>query len=674
MRKIALFVFVAVLASAPSFAGTFKDRDGGLHPWTIDITHALNWEGKPYIPFAVGFQPRYLGEQTDDNLKADTDDIQSFKLAGAEDVVIKPIKGISALPPEAFQKIIDLLEDNGLRYGIELYDPEYSPLAGYVIEPTVNRSAGIQTSGDISYKFPGAKSVLYAISDARTGEVRFAGEEAVTNGAVTIHVALRTAGEHVVLLYPQKSVSIADGGLFDVWGDFENHRDRLVWYLSKIKFGKGLRFLIDPFTEDLGVRGEAGALFPISPAFRFEYAAWLSRKYGAIGDLTTAWRILQHDVASFDEAARLVPLWRKSRGAPLVNDDGGSKRYPVDATKSAIWADMQEFQATSLRSYMDSLADVIKRTAADVPVVFTATGLQPFFQTTGVVGFDGLASPGGKSEVNSGQAFSLADQSSRKIWLIARLKPSGDAFATKEELFAAMNLPRELGAKGFIARDQAGISGANLIAWLGEYSALTANDAHYAGYRPRAIYYPQGVARASIRRLSNGSWWLPSLTHGRDLYVGEGFAGYVVDGSGSKPEIYVWSLKGSRLIHLVSQLPVTVTNISGAMTDVKPKKGRVEISVGEEPLLIQGLTPDEFLPVEVVAQAVLDLENTIKKAEQKRMDASDYAERLKNAKTMLDKNQLALCLALVQETSQELNQRLRGLEIMPGAATPVERK
>lgn len=672
MRKLALFVFVALLASALSFAGTFKDRDGGLHPWTIDHAHALSWESKAYIPFAVEFEPRYLGEQTDENLQSDTQDIESFKLAGAEDVVLKPIKGISAVPPEAFQKIIDLLETKGLRYGIELYDPEYAPLLGYIIEPTVNRSAGVQASGDFHYKFAGAKSVIYIICDARTGEVRGAGQETMTTGEVTIHVSLRAPGEHIILLYPQKLMSVADGGMFDIWGDFDNHRDRLVSYLMQIKFGKGLRFLIDPFTENLGLREGAEGFVPVSPAFRFEYAAWLSRKYRAIGDLTTAWGVLQHDLASFDEAARLIPLWRKGRGAPVVHDEGSAREYPVDAIKSAIWSDLEEFRATSLRSYMDSLADVVKRTAADVPFVFTATGLHPFLQTTGSVGFDGLACPGGKSEVNAGQAFSLADQSSRRMWLIARVKPSGDAFTTKEELFSAVNVPRDLGAKGFIARDQKGINGANLIAWLGEYSALTANDSNYASYRPQAIYYPQGTAHAGIKRLSNGSWWLPSLMKGSDLYIGPGFAGYAVDGA--KQDIYIWSLSGPQMIHLVSQLPIAITNVSGIRTDLSPKKGRVEITVGTEPLFVQGLTADEFLPVEVVAQAVQDLEKNVAKAEQKRMDASDYAARLKSAKTMLEKNQLALCLALVQETNQELTQRLRGLEIMPPSATPLETK
>lgn len=674
MRKLVVFVLIALLASAVSFAGTFKDRDGGLHSWTIDHAHTLNWDGKPYIPVALQFEPRYLGEQTDDNLEADSEDIQAFKLAGAEDVIIKPTKAISSIPPEAFQKIVDLLEANELRYGIELYDPEYSPLPGYVVEPTANRSAGVQISGDMSYRFPGAVSVVYAICDARTGEVRGTGQEAVTDGQVTIHVTLRAPGEHVVLLYPQKMISPADSGLFDIWSDYDNHRDRLVWYLTQIKLGKGLRFLIDPFTESLGVRGEADGFVPISPAFRFEYAAWLSRKYGAIGDLTTAWGVLQHDVANFDEAARLIPLWRKGRGAPLVHDDGNSLKYPVDAMKTAIWTDLQEFRDTSLRGYMDSLADAVKRTAADVPIVFTASGLQSFFQTSGSVGFDGLAGPGGKSEISAGQAFSLADLSTRRMWLIARLKPSGDVFAKKQDLFSAINLSRDLGAKGFIANDEKGINGANLVIWLAEYSGLTANDAHFAGYRPQAMYYPEGVANASIKRLSNGSWWLPSLMPGSNLYIGSGFAGYVVNGQGTKPDVYIWSLKGPQTIHLVAQVPVSVANVSGARTDLKAKKGRVEISVGEEPLLVQGLTAEEFLPVEVVAAAVQELEKTIAKAGQKRMDTGDYVTKLKNAKTMLEKNQLALCLALVQETSAELNQRLRGLEVMPSSATPLENK
>ncbi len=92
------------------------------------------------------------------------------------------------------------------------------------------------------------------------------------------------------------------------------------------------------------------------------------------------------------------------------------------------------------------------------------------------------------------------------------------------------------------------------------------------------------------------------------------------------------------------------------------------LTVGEEPILVQGIAPDQFLPVEVVAEAMQGLEEAISRAERKRMDASDYKAKLKDAKAMLDDNHLMLALSLVQEATNEINRRMRGLEIMPGSS------
>lgn len=677
MLAIILISVSMLVVSTASFARTFRDCEGTAHSWTVDEAHALVWEGAPYIPFGIVFVPKYLTSgQTDENWTADEQDVASFKLAGVTDVVVKPGKGMTSVPVEAFQRIIDLLEANELRYGVELYDPEYAPMSGYVIEPTVNRAEGIRSSGQVTRSFPDAKTALYALCDARTGEIESAGREAVMNGEVTVYVAPRTSTNHILLFYPQKAIAggSEEGGLFDVWSDFDVHRDRLVWYLSRLNFGKGLRFFIDPFTENIGMEGEAESLIPTSPAFRFEYAAWLSKKYGTPRDLNISWGILQHDVGSFEEATRLIPLWRSGRGAAVVYDDGTAKKYPVDAAKSGIWVDFLEFRASSVRAYMDAAADVVKRFAADVPMVYTATGLQPFFQTSGSVGYDGLAVPaaGGEAMVESaGRVLSLAESSSRKMWIISRLKPAGAAYVKKEDLFADINTIRDLGAKGFIVNDvrRSAIEGANLLTWLAEYSSLSGGDKQFASYRPRAIYYPDGIAHASVTRLSNGAWWLPALLKGYSLYLGSSLAGYVVaDSKRPGADIHIWSLEGTRTIRLVSSQAVTVTQISGDTTEVKPKKGRVALTVGEEPILVQGIAPDQFLPVEVVAEAMQGLEEAISRAERKKMDASDYKAKLKDAKAMLDKNHLMLALSLVQEARNEINRRMRGLEVMPASS------
>ena len=670
-RALTALLIIVCAAVVPSMAGTFNDRDGGSHPWTVDGTHALVWDGKPYVPFGIVFEPRYLVEgQTDANWIADEQDIQAFKLAGVTDIIIRPSKGLTTIPAEAVQRVMDLLEKNGLRYGLELYDPDYAPLLGYVIEPTSNRVDGVSTSGEVSHRFPDADEAIYALVDAKTGELRDYGRKTITDGQISAPVIVRNGAVHVMLFYPRKAVPSAN--LFDLWRGFDQHRDRLIVTLKQIKFGPGLRFFIDPFGENFSIGHQSDGVIPTSTAFRFEYAAWLTKKYNSPGDLNIAWGVLKHDINSFDEATRLIPLWRDGRGAAVVYDDGMSKAYPADAAHSAIWSDLKEFRAYSVRSYMDAMADVAKRVSADVPVIYSANGLQPIFQASGDIGYDGLVMPDAETNAalitSAGQALSLAESSKRHMWLVSHLRPAGGVYGKKQDLFAAMNTSHDLGAKGFFVDDARGngVDGADLVAWLAEYAGLSGNDKLYATYKPRVVYYPDGVAHAGIRKLANGSWWLPSLVPGTNLNMGADYAGYAVtDPQTYDTTICVWSLSGTKTLHLAGDNAITVITSSGSTTTIKPRKGRLEFPVGTEPVFVHGMTPEQFMPVEIVVDAVTELEKLIAVADQKHLDTSDYKSKLKDAKAMLGRNQLGLCLDLVNEVKSEINLRLKGLQLVP---------
>ena len=674
-----IFLSILLILGHQACAGTYKDRDGASHAWSVDQSHALIWEGAPYVPFGIIFEPGYLSEQTDESWTSDESDVAAFKLAGVEDVVIRPTKGLTSAPIPAFQRLIDLLEANGMRYGIELYDPPYAPLTGYVVEPAVNRVGGVKESGQVVRSFSDTKLAVYALCDAKTAALRDGGRAVAVNGEVSVQVSLRSPDEHVLLLYPLKVMTpqSADWGLPDLWSEFDSRRDRLVLFLRQIKFGKGLRFFVDPFTERLGIHGEVQSLIPTSTAFRLEFSAWLAKKYASPREAGPALGVLQHDIGSFQEAARLIPLWKNGRGAPVVYDDSTGRTYAADASKSSLWADFLEFRVRSIRGYMDGMADAAKR-LVDVPVVYTATGLQPIFQGYGSVGYEGLAVPasGAGLPEAGGRVLSLADGSSRSMWIVSRLKADPAVFAKKEDLFAAFNTLRDLGAKGFFVADMHGtaVASADLLIWLGEYASLGANDKHFAGYVPQTVYYPEGADHVSIKRLSSGAWWLPSLMDGANLYLGTAMAGYtLINPKTRSVDVYIWSLSGQKMIHVPAVDAVVLVDISGAQTEVKPKKGRAELIIGEEPTLIRGVDAEQFLPLEVVAEAMQDFEKLIIRAESKGMDSGDYRRTLKRANELFGKNQLVTCLDMVQVSSEELKVRLRGLEMEgirgPGGAT-----
>lgn len=679
MRTALLVVLVCLISMfAPCvFAGTFEDRDGGKHAWKIDQAHTLVWDGSPYLPFGVVFKPRSLSSaQSDENLAADKADIESFVLAGVQDILLRPGKSVPTIPVKAWQQIIDLLEANGIRYGIELDDSPYSPLTGYVIDPALNRVSGIKSSGQVSKDMADTKLAYYALCALATSAVMDHGKVPSDGGRISLQANVESGADHVLLIYPQKVIVPGSlvGVMPDLWSDADKHRDRLASFLTKIRFGKGLRFFADPFGMQLGLRGETEYLIPTSTGFRVEYAAWLSRKYRTINDLKVAWSVLSYEIGSFDEAVRLIPMWREGRGLPAVFDDRTGRQRDIDVVTTSIWHDFREFRAESVRRYMDGIADALKRTAADVPVVFTAGDLQPFFQAQGSVGFDGLAVPADGQQGSRNQrgvVYSLAEHSSRRVWIVSRIGGTGEIVQQKDQLFGYINGLRDLGAKAFFVDESAisqKASGADVLLWLAEYGKTAVADKQFAGFRPSALYYPVGIPNTSMKRLSGGTWWLPTLLRGHRMVLGSRHSGYVLFMPSGEIDLYVWSPGGPTTIRVPADQTAVVVRPSGERIEVKPKKDRVELPITEEPSLIKGVQPETFLSVEAVEEAVGKLLEVIAKAEARGLDVSGYKTTVKHVQELIKNNSLFISMDMAQVSTDELTRRLQGLENPPNAS------
>jgi hypothetical protein len=674
-RAVIGVVSIIALAFASGVqADTYKDRDAVAHPWSIDTSHALVWDGAPYIPFGVVFQPRYLSSgQTADNFAADEATIKSLVAAGVSDVLFKPGKGISEVPTEAMQKVIDLLDTNGVRYGMEISDPPYQPLTGYVVSPSAYRVDGVENQQSVTSPVADSNIAIYAICDSKTGDISEVNRTSVNNGSINVPIKLQSRSEHVLLFYPHKTIAPGSPswGLSDIWSDFDTHRDRTILALTKLHFGKGLRFFIDPFSDNFAIRGETDTLIPTSPAFRSEFTAWLSRKYNSPRDLTISWNIIQHEIGSFDEAVHFIPLWKEGRGVSAVFDDGTGNYYQVGASRSAIWQDIRDFRTQSVRSYLDGLADVVKRQCADVPVLLTAYGLQPFCQARQMEGFDGFCAPASDGNAplmdRVGDVYSLAESSVKNALIISNLKPAGQNFASKADLFASINMAHELCSKGYYVvptGDQT--SDANVASWLGEYAKNAIADKQFAGGHAAILYFPSGSSCAKIKRFSNGTWWLPTTRTGTDLYIGSLFSGYVVTNPDTGiNSMYIWSNSGEQTIHLASTHPVTAVNIKGESTNLKSRKGRVELKVGEDPLMVTGVALEEFVPIETIAAAVNDLQKLVARAKQKGLTVAEYEDNLREARAMMGNNQVRVALDIVRTTTNELGTRMSGLDREP---------
>lgn len=661
-----LLIFVI---SIPAYSGTFKDRDGNIHTWSVTSNLSLQWDGNAYIPFGFVFTPNYLSDsQSDENLASDRATLEALKSKGITDIFLRPGKGIGTTSAEAFQRIIDLLEELGFCYGIQLVNPYLTHLSGYVIDPVVNRIENIQGSGDQTINLPDAINAIYVVADAKTGSVKHMGKTSPVNGVFTIPVTLRTNAAHVMLFFPYKvkESTVDDPVISDIWSDYERFRDLAVSYLSTIKFGKGLRFFADPFGDVIGLSGEAAKILPVSDQFRLDYAAWLAKKYPAIGSLINAWGMVSHKPKTFLEAAGYIPLWNSGKGVKYMYDPLADSTYEANADRSSFWADFQAFRESSIREYLDRFADVIKRQVADVPVIHTVNGLSPLFQVSSSHGYDGLAcaTAGGEDiTMRAGLVLSMAENSPRSTWLISKITPSSNASAQKDTFFGTLNTLHSLGSKGFII-DGLPLAQSEAIQWMGEYASLSRNDGAFVNYMPRVIYYNVSAAKTEVKKLAGGAWWIPTLAAGRSLYLGDSMAGYVLDADvGAGKGIYIWSLNGNQVIHVDSENPITITKTTGETIEVAPnKKGLVEITVGTDPIIVRGIPAEHFMPIEIVMQAMKELTETILIAEEKRMDTSAYVASFNQAKMMMDKNKnYLLALQICQDATAELKHRLQGL-------------
>ena len=339
---------------------------------------------------------------------------------------------------------------------------------------------------------------------------------------------------------------------------------------------------------------------------------------------------------------------------PFIYDETTGEKYEVDPGSSGIWSDYLQFRTQSAQAYMDAMADALTGSVANVPVLYTANDFQSAFQPAEKFGFTGLISKPGKSLTeateNAGKVFSMIEASARPMWSLSWVKPTSAGFQSKEEILSMVNASRALGSKGFIIDDGESMLSQNALKWLAECSSNYKEDKNLASYTPEAIYYPENASHTSIKQLSNGAWWLPTLLTGAELHLGANIVGYVIGNpADSTSKLYVCSSNGPQTIHVVAKKDVTLVRSSGGETTikpVKPKKGQpgpaVALAIGSDPVMVKGLSPNEFVPIEVVDAAILDLQGLITKAGSRYVDIYHY--KVDKVKELYKQGLMSQCL------------------------------
>ena len=661
-------IVAPMLPAKPMASGAYRDAAGATHHWEIQNGHVLTWDGQPYLPAGGVFEPHYWAEgQTDANWGLDVAALSTLKQNHVQDIILRNPQGLTHAPASAVQQTIDYLDKNGFRYGIEVGDSPKDPLTGYVVKPSVYRAIPSGSSSAIKFdKITGISSGLFVIASRTDEDAVTYGDAVVDETSALVPVSSSSAVDSVVLLYPQQvfAPSTPEGHLPDLWQGYDDYRDNLLAFLSHVHLGKGFRFFIDPLNDCIGMNGDVPNLVPSSDGFHLAFQAWLEHRYKTADDLNRGWGIKQRDLPDFQTAARCIPLWNSLRGIATVYDPVKSVGYGVinkPTIQSRYWDDLEEFKVTSVRGYMNGIADVLKSAVADVPVVFKAASTNKIFvNDKSIGGYDGLGveAYGHGLELETKRVapvFAMSEESSTSGWLIAAdaagQSPSKGApgYASKAELVNDWSDLSDAGARGVFscalqrlpADDYKSMNIASVPDQLGWISSFASDftrsaDAMMTQSVP-ILWYPSWAVRENpgIRRLSDGVWWLPSFRSGTLVPLGSKLRAYALDDpNGALPTYVMWSPHGA-----MSQVNFTfgknahpvIEDPLGNPLKVKIKGGVFTVPVGDQPILVVR-APKLPLPLELVADSEKQIDTMLAMADKKKIPVQQYRDEYYYAK------------------------------------------
>lgn len=532
-----LVLAMAIISTGHAWAGTYVDCNGKDHPWHVTKTHALMWDGKPYVPFGGMFVSSYLSNPTRQNLAMDRSRLDVDRQAGIEDLYLNPC----VAPAARTQLVINMFESLGFHYGIEFpggisSDPKRQ--RGYLIgtsAPALLSKRGVA-------KFPDSGNALeawYIVVGAVDGRVLESGMAMRTAGDFAIRVSHCPAGGALARIVPLVSTNR--------W--ISPNANRLIAWLKPLRLGADMRFLLDPLGNEYS---PPRAFLPISQKWRTAFAIWLKRRYQTIAALDLAWGIHSGSLTKFIQAARLVPLISGPRQSKWPQhgyavDDRSGKILAINMAISRLWPDACHFRDVFLRRRADRICKQLRK-FCDVPIV-----AKRFHQSTRIwisrnpkEGFDGLGMEtyGTGNELGRfSAAATWADiaQSKRPLWCIvtetspAHWQNRYIGFKTQTQMYRDYNLLLSLGAKGIFAfglslRASRGDNQWTIfelnndprqLEWLALFGDAARARTHWLAYVPNVAYWfpVENTDARSFMEANTPQYGLSGAWTGRDAVL-----------------------------------------------------------------------------------------------------------------------------------------------------------
>ena len=369
----------------------------------------------------------------------------------------------------------------------------------------------------------------------------------------------------------------------------------------------------------LTLPGKEPRFVPTSAYFRMELRDYLEDKYKSVETLLKTWSMSASDMSSsalaavddktkrmtatFEDFARLIPLWNSSRGVGAMLDPTTNKVYTCDNRRSKAWEDISAvINAAGERRFSRFIPSI--RSVADVPVIQDWQGWASPYETNRPI-IDGV----GMKAAGITQS-ALLESSSRAASSVLRWKTNGWLVATDIELGSSKDASSQLGsvlddlgslgARGFFVHSE----NSSLTKAVVEEAARRASDTSLSSSTTLPVFFPENASNPAVpQRLPGGHWWLPCPADGDRIDYGTMFYGYRLKLDSGV--VALWAKTPGRYrLRFTFPKNARFQTLDGSDPDPKLVKGAIEVNLTEVPTLITGT---EEVPVP--EQAFVELED-----------------------------------------------------------------
>ncbi len=598
--RIGFLTSVVLALSTLGFAqkrdGIYQPSGGTKAPWEITTSHGLKWGDKPFMPVGI-------------SLDSTLETFEPAKAAGIKDFLIDlPANGMG------WEKAFSTLNQAGVRFGLRINS--LAPMAkGFIVEPQAYRMIGLTGPREMEIDIPGAKSALVVIFDRRDTSIVSTKRMPVVNGKLKHTVKASSDAETVLMIYPEAS-SLEQA---DYWEELDQHRDEVLSSLTKRNPGAGLRFIANPLGKSMSLPGKELHFVPSSPAFRKELRVFLETKYKSLETAQRVWSMSATGIESWDQLARLVPLWSGTKGVAQLWDPETDQLFPTDARKSTIWDDISDaVSAAGTRRFQRLVAAI--RSVTNVPVIQEWQGwASPYETPSPAVDGVGMKSSGSSVTeiVDSGcRAASSVFRWNTKGLLLATDISFGSTIESEKKGISSLDTLFNLGVKGVYVRT----STPEIMKLLALEATKRAEDSSLFDISPQAVFFPENASNpAFAQRLPGGKWWLPTPHDGNRVDLGSLFSGYRVRTFGNE-EFALWASRPGRY-RLRTPDPKTIRFQTLDGSDPKPVLGKnyVDVNLSDVPILISGIA-DMPIPEVAYTEVMMQFQMLMKDAESKARD------------------------------------------------------